>query len=104
MSQQLNKKENTVIKVSNLKKTFGDLTAVDNLSFDVYKGEIFGFLGPNGAGKTTSINMICGLIESTAGDVTILGNGNRKKSQIICCGSYPFDQGFNRGFFMVFYC
>jgi len=82
MSQHLNEKENIVIKVSNLKKTFGDLTAVDGLSFDVYKGEIFGFLGPNGAGKTTSINMICGLIEPTAGEVVILGNGNRKKSDI----------------------
>ena len=75
MSQYLNEKKNAVIKVSNLKKTFGDLAAVDGLSFEVYKGEIFGFLGPNGAGKTTSINMICGLIEPTAGDVTILGNG-----------------------------
>jgi ABC-2 type transport system ATP-binding protein len=82
MSQHLNESENAVIKVSNLKKTFGDLTAVDGLSFEVYKGEIFGFLGPNGAGKTTSINMICGLIEPTAGEVTILGNGNRKKTDI----------------------
>jgi len=82
MSQHLNERENIVIKVSNLKKTFGNLTAVDNLSFDVYKGEIFGFLGPNGAGKTTSINMICGLIEPTAGEVTILGNGSRKKTDI----------------------
>lgn len=82
MSYHLNERENAVIKVSNLKKTFGDLTAVDGLSFDVYKGEIFGFLGPNGAGKTTSINMICGLIEPTAGEVTILGNGNRKKTDI----------------------
>jgi ABC-2 type transport system ATP-binding protein len=80
MSQHLDERDNTVIKVSNLKKTFGDLTAVDSLSFDVYKGEIFGFLGPNGAGKTTSINMICGLLEPTAGEVTILANGNRKKS------------------------
>jgi ABC-2 type transport system ATP-binding protein len=82
MSQHLNEKENAVIKVSNLKKTFGDLTAVDGLSFDVYKGEIFGFLGPNGAGKTTSINMICGLIEPTAGEVVILSDGKRKKSDI----------------------
>ncbi len=71
-----------VIKVSNLKKTFGSLTAVDGISFDVYKGEIFGFLGPNGAGKTTSINMICGLIEPTEGEVVFSGNGNRNKGDI----------------------
>jgi ABC-2 type transport system ATP-binding protein len=82
MSQHLNEKETAVIKVSNLKKTFGDLAAVDGLSFEVYKGEIFGFLGPNGAGKTTSINMICGLIEPTAGEVTILGNGNETRHDI----------------------
>ncbi len=84
MPQHLNEKENAVIKVSNLKKTFGDLTAVDGLSFEVCKGEIFGLLGPNGAGKTTSINMICGLIEPTSGEVVITGTGNgyRKKTDI----------------------
>ena len=71
-----------VIKVSNLKKTFGSLTAVDGISFNVYKGEIFGFLGPNGAGKTTAINMICGLIEPTEGEVVFPGNGNRNKGDI----------------------
>jgi ABC-2 type transport system ATP-binding protein len=74
-------KNNVVIQVSNLKKEFGDLTAVDGLSFDVYKGEIFGFLGPNGAGKTTSINMICGLIDPTEGEVVIRCNGNNNRSK-----------------------
>lgn len=58
-----------VLTISNLKKKFGDLTAVDNLSFEVHKGEIFGFLGPNGAGKTTTINMICGLLPVTEGKI-----------------------------------
>ncbi len=71
----------TVIKVSNLKKRFGDFMAVDGLSFDVFKGEIFGFLGPNGAGKTTSINMICGISQPTDGKVSILvsESGDRKE-------------------------
>jgi ABC-2 type transport system ATP-binding protein len=76
------RKDDAVIKVSHLKKTFGDLTAVNDLSFEVFKGEIFGFLGPNGAGKTTSINMICGLSEPTAGDVMILGNEKRNRTAI----------------------
>lgn len=48
--------DNAVIKISNLKKKFGDLAAVDGISFDIYWGEVFGFPGPNGAGKTTTIN------------------------------------------------
>jgi ABC-2 type transport system ATP-binding protein len=75
-------KNGIVISVANLKKRFGDLVAVDGLSFDVYKGEIFGFLGPNGAGKTTTINMVCGLSEPTEGQITVLGNGNRDKSEV----------------------
>ncbi len=50
------------IKITNLTKMFGQLVAVNDLSLDIYKGEIFGFLGPNGAGKTTTINMISGLL------------------------------------------
>lgn len=61
---------NVMLRVSNLKKRYGDLMAVDGLSFEIYKGEIFGFLGPNGAGKTTSINMICGLVEPTEGEIS----------------------------------
>jgi ABC-2 type transport system ATP-binding protein len=53
--------EQTVIEVSGLRKSFGALAAVSGISFQVSRGEIFGFLGPNGAGKTTTINMLTGL-------------------------------------------
>jgi len=69
---------NIVLKVSNLTKKFGNRTAVDNISFDVYEGEIFGFLGPNGAGKTTAIRMITGLAKPTSGDVFVCGNSITK--------------------------
>jgi ABC-2 type transport system ATP-binding protein len=69
-------KHNVVIRVSNLRKRFGHVMAVDGLSFEVLRGEIFGFLGPNGAGKTTTINMICGLSVPTAGQISILGDAN----------------------------
>jgi len=58
-----------VIRINNLRKTFRNLTAVDDISFEVRKGEIFGLLGPNGAGKTTTINMICGLLPATNGAI-----------------------------------
>jgi ABC-2 type transport system ATP-binding protein len=73
---------NVVIRVSELKKSFGDLMAVDGLSFNVRQGEIFGFLGPNGAGKTTAINMICGLSEPTAGEILILGHSSGGKQEV----------------------
>lgn len=62
-----------MIEVKNLTKKFGNLTAVDNVSFSVEKGEIFAFLGPNGAGKTTTIKMLTTLLEPTAGAVSING-------------------------------
>ena len=63
----------SVLETRNLQKRYGDLTAVDDLSLEIHKGEIFGFLGPNGAGKTTSINMICGLLKPDGGQVFIHG-------------------------------
>lgn len=60
-----------ILKVRNLTKKFGTRVAVNNVSFEVYEGEIFGFLGPNGAGKTTTIRMITGLAKPTTGDVYI---------------------------------
>ncbi len=57
----------TIIKIERLKKKFGEFTAVDGLSFDISRNEIFGLLGPNGAGKTTTINMICGLLPPSEG-------------------------------------
>lgn len=62
-----------VLETEGLTKCYGDLVAVNNLTLDVYEGEVFGFLGPNGAGKTTSINMMCGLLKPDAGTVTIRG-------------------------------
>ncbi len=61
------------IEVTSLKKYYGDIKAVDGVSFSVNKGEVFGLLGPNGAGKTTSIEVMEGLRERTSGDVKILG-------------------------------
>ncbi|MBN3035183.1 MAG: ABC transporter ATP-binding protein [Bacteroidales bacterium] len=55
------------VGIRDLRKSFGNLTAVDGISFDIRKGEIFGFLGPNGAGKTTTILMLCGLMEPSGG-------------------------------------
>lgn len=62
-----------IITVENLTKRFGELTAVDNISFQVAPGEIFGFLGPNGAGKTTTINILCTLTKPTSGRATVNG-------------------------------
>lgn len=63
-----------VIAVSGLKKYFGKIKAVDDISFSVEKGELFGFLGVNGAGKSTTINMLCTLFRPTAGEIVIGGN------------------------------
>lgn len=62
-----------VISVRDLTKKFGRFTAVDNISFDVKKGEIFGFLGANGAGKTTAMRMLCGLSFPTSGSGSVAG-------------------------------
>ena len=62
-----------MVTVKNLKKVYGDFTAVDGISFDIQKGEIFGFLGPNGAGKTSTINMLIGLSRPTEGMISING-------------------------------
>ncbi len=58
-----------MIRAQGLVKKFGDFTAVDNIAFDVAKGEIFAFLGPNGAGKTTTIKMLTTLLRPTSGSV-----------------------------------
>lgn len=62
-----------MIEVKNLSKKYGKHTAVDNLSFHVEKGQIYGFLGPNGAGKSTTMNMICGYLAPSDGTITING-------------------------------
>jgi ABC-2 type transport system ATP-binding protein len=62
-----------MIKVDNLSRTFGPKTAVDNVSFQVERGEVLGFLGPNGAGKSTTMRMITGYIPPTSGRVAVCG-------------------------------
>ncbi len=63
----------TVISTKKLTKRFGDFVAVDEITFDVQKGEIFGFLGANGAGKTTAMRMLCGLSIPSSGEATVAG-------------------------------
>lgn len=71
------------ISVKGLTKKFGDFTAVDNISFDIPKGKIFGFLGPNGSGKSTTIRMLCGVITPTSGEGKILGYDLSKDTEKI---------------------
>jgi len=72
-----------IIEVENLIKKFGDLVAVNDISFNVAPGEIFGFLGPNGAGKTTTINILCTLTKPTSGRASIAGlDVVHKQSQV----------------------
>lgn len=73
----------SVIKTSNLCQYFGTFKAVDNLNFEVHKGEIFAFLGANGAGKTTAIKMLCGLSLPTSGNAFIGGYDVYKDSEKI---------------------
>jgi ABC-2 type transport system ATP-binding protein len=68
------------IEVKNLTKRFGKFTSVDNISFDVKQGEVFGFLGANGAGKSTTIKMLCGILEPTEGDAAVGGFSIKNQS------------------------
>ena len=74
---------NKAISVKNLTKKFGLFTAVDHITFDVAKGEIFGFLGANGAGKTTAMRMLCGLSRPTEGDGHVAGCDILKQAEAI---------------------
>jgi branched-chain amino acid transport system ATP-binding protein len=88
-----------LIRVQNLKKTFGSFTAVNDVSFEVAPGEIFAFLGPNGAGKTTTLKVASGLHPAAAGDVFIAGrrvNGARA-DELACRGLCLVPEG--RGVF-----
>jgi drug efflux transport system ATP-binding protein len=67
------------IEVRNLTKKFGKFVSVDNISFDVKTGEVFGFLGANGAGKSTTIRMLCGILEPTSGDALVGGFSVQKE-------------------------
>ena len=73
----------TIVEVSNLTKKFGNFTAVDNITFKVKEGEIFGFLGANGAGKTTAMQMLIGLSKQTSGEAFVAGYNIRHESEKI---------------------
>lgn len=81
-TEPLQNREKAVV-VENLTRRFGSFVAVNSVSFDVPKGEIFGFLGPNGAGKSTTIRMLCGLLEPTEGHGTVAGFDIRKEPEAI---------------------
>jgi ABC-2 type transport system ATP-binding protein len=92
----------SAIAINSLSKRFEDKTALDNLTLEVKKGELFGLLGPNGAGKTTIINILCGLIKPTSGTAQINGvdiqkDPKRVKEQIGVCiqetAIYPYLNG-----------
>lgn len=72
-----------IITVKNLNKTFGNFTAVNNISFEVKKGEIFGFLGANGAGKTTAMKMLIGISKPTSGDAFVAGFDVKSQSEMV---------------------
>ena len=71
--------EENIIEIKNLSKSFKELKAVNNLSLNVFKGDVFGFLGPNGAGKSTTIRMLLSLISPTSGDIKIFGKPLKEK-------------------------
>ncbi len=68
----------TILKLSNIDKYFGKRKIIDNASFEVYAGEVFGFLGPNGAGKTTTIKMVMGFLAKDSGEIFINGINTKK--------------------------
>jgi ABC-2 type transport system ATP-binding protein len=72
-----------IIEAEKLKKDFGDFTAVNEITFGIKKGEIFGFLGPNGAGKSTTIRMLCGLLIPTSGYASVSGFDVYRQSEMI---------------------
>lgn len=63
-----------MIKVEHLTKKYGEVLALDDLSFEIEEGQVYGFLGPNGAGKSTTMNIMTGCLSATAGSVTIGGH------------------------------
>ncbi len=76
-------KNTPIISAKNLTKKFGNFIANDNLNFEVYQGEIFGFLGANGAGKTTAIKILCGLSIPTSGEINVAGYDVYKQTEQI---------------------
>jgi ABC-2 type transport system ATP-binding protein len=87
-------KNRMIIQVQNLAKRYGDVVAVDGLSFEVEQGEVFGLLGPNGAGKTTTIRIIMDILQPDAGSVTVLGQlPGQAKARV---GYLPEERGLYR--------
>ena len=86
----------TCIEFKNISKSYKDLLALDNISFKIQKGEIFGYIGPNGAGKTTTIKIIVGLIQEFGGDVIVSGKNisTKRKELYNIIGYHPQDAGF----------
>ena len=78
---------NEIIRVENLVIQFGDFKAVNNISFEVARGEIFGFLGANGAGKTTTIRALCGILNPTSGRVFVNGTDVAASTAVLKPGS-----------------
>ena len=74
--------ETVVVEVHDLVRRFGNFTAVDHVSFEVRRGEIFGLLGPNGAGKTTTFRMLCGLLPATGGTLRVAGVDLRTRARV----------------------
>jgi len=94
VEEMSNGEKQMIIQVQNLVKRYGDFVAVDHLSFEVNRGEIFGLLGPNGAGKTTTIRVIMDILTPDAGSVTVLGQPpGRAKAQV---GYLPEERGLYR--------
>jgi ABC-2 type transport system ATP-binding protein len=85
----------SVIELDGVTKRFGDVVAVDDLSFEVEQGEVFGFLGPNGAGKSTTINMILDFVRPTAGEISVLGMDAREESEAIRARSGVLPEGYD---------
>ena len=84
-----------LVQIENVSKHFGDFTAVDNVSFNIEKGSVYGLLGPNGAGKTTTIRMIMNIIAPDSGTITF--DGNRKRGDFADqIGYLPEERGLYR--------
>ena len=75
--------EEYAVEINGLTKTFGQQTAVDQVSFNIKRGEVFGLLGPNGAGKTTTLRMMTMLLQPTSGDIKIFGHDVKTESQTV---------------------
>jgi ABC-2 type transport system ATP-binding protein len=85
----------SVLEIKNLTKAFGSRNVVSDISFEVQRGEIFGFLGPNGSGKTTTIRMALGIIRPDSGSVSILGH-DPDRQVLKRVGYLPEDRGLLR--------